>query len=87
MGLTWVKALCCFGILKIFVFSENIERMSGPLQPMMPLLRGQFNCQQLSIPYKLVLLSWCKFLGDVSHGVQFRVFSKPLELDGSYISF
>lgn len=44
----WVKTRGCFQVVKVLMISEDCERVSCSLQPVVPLFQGKFNCQQLT---------------------------------------
>lgn len=67
-------------IFQIFVVSPDQEWYLSLLQPMPPLLQGQFHSQQLQVPDIIVALGWEK-KGTWVHLV---IPSRPLRENGPY---
>jgi hypothetical protein len=55
-GLPRVKPLRLLEIFQVLVVRENLEMVLSPFEPMTPLLQGEFNCEQLTIPHVVVAL-------------------------------
>lgn len=54
--LTRVETFRALQISQILMIRPDYKRLSGPLQPMWPLLQGQHQCQELAITHVIVPL-------------------------------
>lgn len=66
-SLTGAQSLGRFEVFNAFVGNVNHKRIMGPIQPVMPFLQSQFDCQELLVFTVIVSVNRGQFLWKESH--------------------